>query len=234
MPNEATLITITETGGLKRPAPSIAERKPARSSRGHSSGSMTVLSDDGYRVLYYESKLERCCATIMDASPAILRIHEQVAFGWFDRGAARTHYFDFVVTKKSGGRAALIVKPTKRAHKPAFLKEVREISEQAVQIGVVEEVFVYTDESFSDVQLRNAELIRSVREVDIEADRVVADLIKGLQGNVRIQELVAASRLEARGFRAVVRQIGTGSLEYDEGVSISRSLEVAKSRECNT
>jgi hypothetical protein len=195
---------------------------------------MTVLNDDGYRVLFYESKVERDCATIMDASPAILRLQEQVAFTWFDKGTTRTHFFDFVVTKKSGGNAALIVKPEKRAQNPAFLKEVREISEQAVQAGIVEEVFVYTDKSFSDVQLRNAEFIRSVREVDVEADKIVAGLIEGLQGIVRIQDLVNASGLETRGFRAVVRLIGTGELDYDDGELITRGLEVSRIWECKS
>lgn len=195
---------------------------------------MTVLIDDGYRVLFYESKVERDCATIMDANPAILRVQEQVAFTWFDKGAMRTHFFDFVVTKKSGGNAALIVKPEMQAQNPAFLKEETEISEQAVQAGIVEEVFVYTDKSFSDVQLRNVEFIRSVLEVDVEADKIVAGLTEGLQGAVRIQELVNASGLETRGFRAVVRQIGSGNLEYDESALISRSLEVSRSWECRS
>jgi hypothetical protein len=199
--------------GLKTPAASLAERLPPLSSRGHASGHIVV--DDGRhrRIVLLESNLEFKWAIILDADPNVLEIKEQVRLDWPDTDRIRKHYFDFVVTMRSGDRVAFIVKPAKRALSPKFLHETRMISEHSARIGFVDEVRVLTDDCIDNTVLRNARFFRSVREQDELADEASAAITTDLVGAVPLAELASGINLGARGFRALVRQIAAGRLE---------------------
>ncbi|UWR49784.1 hypothetical protein [Phaeobacter inhibens] len=199
--------------GMRVPAPSVAERMPAISSRGHSSGHLILREGGRQRVLLVESDLEFKWATILAADPDVLKLKEQVRLDWEDNGRQRSHFFDFLATMRSGSRAAMIVKPEKRTRSEVFLSEVRAIAEFAVRVGFVDEVRVLTDACIDEIRLKNAKMIRSMREVDEEADAEASQIAADLIGANSIAELVDRIALGARGFRAVVRLIAYGHLE---------------------
>ncbi|MEN8832036.1 hypothetical protein [Pacificibacter sp.] len=201
------------SGGIALPAPSLAERIPPLSSRGHASGHTIVGRGQNRRVVMVESNLEFKWAIILDADPNVKSIREQVKMEWSDAGKMRNHYFDFVVTMHSGQKAALIVKPAKRARSEKFLWETREIAAQVARTGFAEETRVLTEDCVDPVTLSNARLFRSVCDADVHADEMANALIKGLVGAAPIFELTARLELGARGFRAMVRLISTGRLE---------------------
>ncbi len=107
----------------------------------------------------------------------------------------------------------MIVKPEKRARSEAFLSQVRAIAEFAVCVGFVDEVRVLTDACIDAIRLKNAKMIRSMQEVDWEADAKASLVALELKGASTIAELVDCIALNARGFRAVVRLISNGRLE---------------------
>ncbi|UWP97799.1 hypothetical protein [Aliiroseovarius crassostreae] len=199
--------------GIQMPAPSLAERIPPLSSRGHASGHIIVGRGEKRRTVLVESGLEFKWAIVLDADPDVKSIREQVKMEWSDEGEKRVHYFDFLATMRSGQKAALIVKPAKRARSKKFLREAREIAAQVARTGFADETRVLTDECVDPVHLRNARLFRSVCEPDVHADEVAVSLIKNLVGAVSISELTARLELGARGFRATVRLISIGCLE---------------------
>lgn len=199
--------------GMCMPVPSVAERVPAISSRGHSCGHLILREGCGQRVLLVESDLEYKWATILAADPDVHELKEQVRLDWNDNGRQRTHYFDFTATMRSGIRSAMIVKPEERTRSERFLSEVRAISATAVRVGFVDEVRVLTDTCIDEIRLKNAKMIRSMREVDQEADFKASFVAANLIGANSIAELVDHIALGARGFRAVVRLIANDQLE---------------------
>lgn len=222
------MILNQETGGIQLPAQSVAERIPPLSSRGHASGHLMVGDGEKRRVLLVESNLELKWALILDADPDVEEIKEQVRFDWPEGQRLRTHYFDFVVQMRSGQRAALIVKPAKRAQTDKFLNETRKIAEHVARTGFADETRVLTDEDVDPVQLRNARLFLSVREEDEQADSAAQSLAQNLFGAVPISELVSQLNLRARGFRALARLIAAGQLECLHHETISPSTLVKR------
>lgn len=218
--------------GIGVPAPSVAERMPAVSSRGHASGHLILGAGNSQRVLLVESDLEYKWATILATDPDVVELKEQVRMDWPDNGRQRSHYFDFLATMRSGTRAAMIVKPEKRTRSMKFLSEVQAIAKHAKLVGFVDEVRVLTDACIDNIRLKNARLIRSVREVDEEADTTAALAVEGLIGAAAVSELVARIDLGARGFRAVVRLIANGRLEclHNEVISLKSLVKGGHAR----
>lgn len=199
--------------GVRVPTPSLAERTPAISSRGHASGHLIVGKGNNQRVLLVESNLEYKWAIILATDPDVLDLKEQVRMDWSDNSRQRSHYFDFLATMRSGTRAAMIVKPEKRTRSMKFLSEVAAIAEHAKRVGFVDEVRVLTDTCIDDIRLTNAKMFHSMREADEEADSAAALAVEGLIGATALSELVTRIGLGARAFRAVVRLIANGRLE---------------------
>ncbi len=220
------MILNQETGGMRLPTHSMAERIPPLSSRGHASGHLMVADGGIWRIILVESDLEFKCALTLDADPNIVEIREQVRFDWPQNQRLRTHYFDFVVQMRSGQRVALIVKPAKRARTEKFLTETRAIAQHVVNTNFAHEVRVFTDECLDSTTWRNAQLFRNVREKDPDADAAAIAAIGDHIGVVALDELVGRINLGSRGFRALVRLTAAGHLVCVDHEEISPSTLV--------
>lgn len=205
---------VTLTGGLVPPTPPSGGRKIPVVSKGHFTGNLVVGDEHGEgRVIEVESHLEMQTALILIARPDIVDIETQVAFDWFDEdGEIHTHFFDFKAYHRDGSRTAIMVKPRKRLQSERFVTEAHRIAAQ-VTPAFADNVTIFTDADVDPIELHNAELFHAMRTRDPEADAAMRRLVAGVDGAVRIADLVSHSGLEARGFRALVRLIATGALE---------------------
>lgn len=202
----------TPNGSTRLPAPSVAARKVSRGAKGHFSGSLIVGDDEG-RVMEVESHTELLVALVMLARHDVVALENQVPFRWIDPdGNERTHFFDFRVTFRDGGRIALIVKNRKKLKDAKALETASRIAGQVTSV-FADRVCLVTDEDLDSVEVYNAELIYSVRDTDPEADAAVRRVVADTAGAVRVGDLVDATGLRGRGFRAVVRLIRSREMQ---------------------
>ncbi|MEY8800961.1 hypothetical protein AB9K35_11670 [Leisingera sp. XS_AS12] len=202
-----------QPGSLNLPAASLAERQLPLSSRGHANGQIIVGHGAQRRGLFVESDLELKWATVLDVDPDVAGLKEQVRVEWNDGTQQRTHYFDFVANMRSGRRVAMVVKPSHRARTEKFQSDVRLIARSAVRSGLVDEVRVLTEEGLDDVTVRNARFLRNVRGADDFADAKARKVAADLLGCVSLAVLTAQTKLNSRGFRALVRLLLLGELK---------------------
>jgi hypothetical protein len=226
MPKETLMNSLNPACALQVPAPSVAERRPPVSSRGHANGQLTVGHGGERRAVHVESDLEYKWGSVLDADPDVTRLREQASMDWNDGLKKRVHFFDFVATLGSGRKIAMIVKPLQRTTKPEFRSEVRLIARCAVQSGFVDEVRVLTEVDLNDVLVRNARFLRSVREVDVVADATARAVTAQFLGCVSLADLTTKIGLGTRGFRALVRLIGQAELSCVSHELISPSTLV--------
>ncbi len=174
-------------------------------------------AEKSLRQIIYESLLERCTLLLLLAMRTIWNVHDQpapVSFVDTD-GRLKNHTFDYRAQFTCGRVDAIAVKPEARAEKLNFRDTLAAI-EKALPDGFANRVVLVTEKNLHPIEVQNAELLSFFRRsVDNEADAVVADIIRGLAGEVLIKDIVDRSGLKARGFRAVYRAIYGGLLDAD-------------------
>jgi hypothetical protein len=207
-------VHVTLTGGLVPPAPPSGGRKIPVVSKGHFTGHLVIGDEHGEgRVVEVESHLEMQTALILLARRDIVDIENQVPFEWINEdGEVRDHFFDFKAYHRDGSRTAIMVKPLRRLESERFVAEAHRIAAQ-VTPAFADKVTLFTDADVDPIELHSAELFHAMRTRDPEADAAMRRLVAGVDGAVRIADLVSHSGLEGRGFRALVRLIAAGALE---------------------
>ncbi|MBL3609012.1 hypothetical protein [Rhodovulum sulfidophilum] len=81
-----------------------------------------------------------------------------------------------------------------------------------------------TDSSFSAAEVRNAELLHMFRQVeDAEADEAVQQVLRGMNCEMSLGQVVAATCLQGRAFRAGFKAIFDGVVFTDQSRSITES-----------
>lgn len=196
------------------PLPSRATRTPPARSKASSRGLIVAQlpADPHPQRYWFESKLEQRVFFLLAARRDTYSIWEQPPpIRYRDCGSRlRTHYFDFLLTQTSGRRIAIAVKAAglvKRHHFRDTLALIR----AATPLSYADDVVLITDRSFTRADARNAERLHAFRRTpDIEADTIVADLLRHLSTETRIATLVEATALGGRGFRAVFRALFAG------------------------
>lgn len=199
----------TQTG-RQLPAPSRADRRIARRSKGHCTAH-TVLGDGPGRRMQAESHLELCHLLMLNADPAIVDLREQVRFRFGTRDA-RHHVFDVVATRRCGMRLACTVKPEGRLRSGRFLEEMGEVAWWVRRKRFAEDVRLLTDADIDPVALHNAKVIAAVRAPDPEADAAAERAAEALAGAASLRDLTERIGLEARGYRAALRLLRSGRL----------------------
>ena len=209
-------------------APSRASRFPSLRSRGSHRGSFT--NDRNGARLVYESKLEADAAHVLLAHRGVVDLIDQPpAVTYMGRdGKRRLYTFDFLAVMADGRRIAIAVKPHERAEAKRLDDQLRLIARQMSRT-FAHAVVLLTDRSFSKGRIRDACHVHGARREAAGADdAAIMKLADGVVGSVAVKELVEASGLKGRAFRAIVRRIGDGDLVVADGMPISRWSRVAR------
>ncbi|MCJ2120007.1 Tn7 transposase TnsA N-terminal domain-containing protein [Methylobacterium sp. J-001] len=222
-------------GGRALPPPftppegSTAARRIVVPDKGSLRGALVTRSERP-RVITYESNVERRVLLVLLARPDVVELREQVEpVSYADAdGIPRKHTFDFLVTRSDGTRILVAVKHSGWVLRhPEFEPELALIARK-VPKRMADRVVMMTDREASRDQVHDAALIHSARaDRRPEDDRVVNALAISLVGTTTVGALVAASGLEGRGFRAIVRLIAKGVLRRPHGGRIAYGTEVS-------
>lgn len=214
-------------GGITMPERVQTARKTAVGAREHQTGQVTIGPDEGY-TMGYDSNTEMKCMLVLLARPEVAGIESQVPFSWLDaEGKTRKHYFDFRVLMTDGKRVAVMVKSEHRRNQPKVQNELADVAAR-VPRSFADEVVVMTERDIDPVEYFNAEMMHEMRRPDHDADAIARRLLGEIVGAVRIQELVDAIGLGARGFRAVVRLLRSHELELTLNVRITHEAYVRR------
>lgn len=200
-----------------RPLPSKATRKPPARSKSSSRGHVTGRgSPSGAppRLRYYESKREQDVLYLLLARPDVVDIWDQPppVFYHDANGRKRSHTFDFLITLTSGKRIAIAVKPDAIAERQGFRETLQRLR-AATPLSFASEIVLITERSYCPSAARNAQKLHDFRRTpDPEADGSIETLVQSLSGPTTIAELVEASGLGGRAFRAAFKAIYAGVL----------------------
>jgi hypothetical protein len=214
-------------GGITMPARLQTARKMAKGPREHFTGQFTFGADEG-RTMDVDSHTELCVALVTLARPDVVDLENQVPFNWVQpNGKPATHFFDFRAVMADGRRRAIMVKSEYRRRRSKVQEELGLIAAQ-VTPDFADEVVVMTERDINPVELFNAEMMHEMRRSDPEADSTARRIVGAIVASVRIQDLVEAIGLGARGFRAVVRLIRSHELELVSNVRIAQEAYVRR------
>ncbi len=200
-----------------RPLPSRATRKPPARSKSSSRGHVTGGSGSSgapSRMRYFESKREQDALYMLLARPDVVDIWDQPPpISYCDAtGRKRSHTFDFLITLIDGRRIAIAVKPAAIVERTGFRETLQRIR-AAAPLSYANEVVLITERSYTPSAARNAQKLHEFRRTpDPEADEVIAAIARGLSSPTTIAELVEASGLGGRAFRAAFKAIYAGML----------------------
>ncbi|MCT4371738.1 hypothetical protein CLG85_015995 [Yangia mangrovi] len=161
------------------------------------------------RIYGMDSGIEHGNLVVTLIDPRVRQVHEQFGPVKFRKpdGTKGRHYFDLLITYKTGRRVAVAVKPTSRLASGRFLAELEQIK-RAVVPDLVDEVRLVTEQCFSRTEAINAATyLRFSLCPDAEADARLEETVSELDGELTIADLIVLSRTGSRGFRAVYRAI---------------------------
>lgn len=221
---------LLEDHGQRLVQLSVSKRNLSGASKNHLTGFFVFGDGDG-RIVGSESHLEFNFALCLAARSDTADLHEQVLFNWKDlKGEVHKHYFDFVVTQTDGSRVAYTVKPLVWLN-GEFAETIPEIAHQARKSGQFTDVRLLTDEDLDRVSLFNAELLHACRNAVIEHDEVAKSVLRKMISVTTLGALVAETRLEGNGFRALVRLIRSRHLKLRAHEHISYDAAVYKAKQ---
>ena len=217
-----------DSAGRLLPAPSRAERRIAKSSKGHCTAH-TVLGDGPGRRMQAESHLELTHLMLLNADPSIVDLREQALFRFGSRDA-RTHFFDVVATRRCGTRIAYTVKPETWLRSGRFLEDMGEVAWWVREKRFADDVRLLTDADVDPVALHNAKVVAAVRAPDPEADAAAGRAADALVGGASLLDLTAMTGLEDRGYRAILRLVRSGRLAPSRRERITPSTVLLRAR----
>jgi hypothetical protein len=169
-----------------------------------------------YRLVGYESLLERDFIHLAEDDPAIVSYREQDEPFEFRIGPERhKHWPDFALTLADGRRVCVAVKPAAVIRKRNLGPVFEAIGDGALTSGRFDVFQVWTDVEIREpVRLRNARLRNTERGPyeDLQADLAVESALHALGGRASVLQLRDASGLGETSFRAVVRLMARGCI----------------------
>lgn len=202
------------------PARPVTDRNPGVGAKKHFSCAFVYGPGAGV-VMNTESLTENRVGLVLLARPDVVSLENQVGFTWVaNDGSTHTHFFDFRATMVDGSRVAIMVKYDDKLGKEGFRAEISEIAAQ-VAPDFADRVTLLTEKHLDPVDVFNATLFNAVRHPDDEADAIMRQAISRLNGAAKIEDLIAHTGLEGRGFRAIARLIGSRELELQGRVRVA-------------
>jgi hypothetical protein len=170
------------------------------------------------RQVCYEGILERCCSVVGRLRPDILEVAEQPPAITFidDAGRKRRHIFDFRFTTANGARLLAAVKPSALIAISGIDRIIELVAEQ-ISPSVADFVVLITEKELSQVDLFNAQAVNlATWDLRPEDDAAMAKVVRRMDGQACIGELVEKSILGGYGYDAVVRAVAGGQLRLVE------------------
>ncbi|MBU2865712.1 TnsA endonuclease N-terminal domain-containing protein [Pacificibacter marinus] len=165
-----------------------------------------------WRQLIFESDLERKCLLVLLSQRTVVNIWDQPPQITYRNqvGKATSHTFDFLVTLEDGKKIAIAVKPGALAERNGFDREFALIKAQTAK-QFADDALLVMDSSLSAAEVRNAELLHMFRQAeDVEADLVVQQILRGMNCETSLGQVVAATGLQGRAFRAGFKAVFDG------------------------
>jgi hypothetical protein len=189
-----------------------------------------VFGPGSGQVMRVESLTEKRIALVLLARIDVAKLENQVPFAWVEKdGSRHTHFFDFRATLTNGSRVAIMVKYEKKLEQDDFRALIARISSQVLP-SFADRVTVMTEKDVDPVDLYNATLVNSIRGDDPEADAVMREVVASMAGYGKIGDLIENTGLGARGFRSIVRLIGSHEIELQQPTRISYDSQVTMRR----
>ena len=202
---------------LSFPRPSRAERNVPRSSKGHCTAYSFTGSGSGY-VIQAESHLELKVQTVLEATPDVADMREQVKFRYgFSDAPEQMHVFDLVVTLDTGQKIACAIKPEFRVHKPkrnhrTFYSEMQEVAGWVHELGFADDVRIFTDRDIDPIDFHNAKLSNAVKRLPDTHDADALSILRSLPvgSGQTVFELTQKLGRSMNGVRAFYRLLFQG------------------------
>ncbi|KZX91956.1 MULTISPECIES: hypothetical protein [unclassified Sulfitobacter] len=209
------------SGGILLPNSSLAERNVPAASKGHCTAHTVLGEGEGTRT-QAESWLELCHLMLLNADEEVAELAEQQRFFFGeDEDDLQQHVFDVVATLLDGYRIAYTIKPEIRLHSGVFLEDMAEVSWWVRKYEYADDVQLLTDADIDQTDLRNAQMLASVREADPEADAAATRAIEALpDGACRsLRDLTIDTGMKARGYSALIRLLRRGfAVQVERGL----------------
>jgi hypothetical protein len=208
------------------PAPCRGERKISLRSKGSTRGHIIV---DNVRV-DFESRLEKFTALVFRARPDTAGLVEQTPRVIYvdDDGVVREHVCDLRVTRTDGFRIAVLVKPDAKVASSG-VERIRDLVAEQMPPDVADGVLLFSEKNMSRADRFNGEWIQAACSCpNPNDDAIIAGLLKRMNGETIIEDLVQQSGLQGFGFRAVTRAIADGRLRMTKHCMITRAATVIR------
>jgi hypothetical protein len=214
-------------GGEFPPLPSRSTRKIPKKSRGSSRGNSPIdlpaNTEDRLRIIQLESKLEERVMWIILANWPLYDLQEQppaLTYRGAD-GKIGIHIPDFLATLLCGRRIAVAVKPTKKARKPEFIRQLKCIR-KSLPKTYADDFLLFTDANFTLAEALNAQRFCTFRRYVSGTDLAELDA-EIMRCRFPVAVMPLAERLEGQiaGFRTVFTGIYTGRLRTDRKTLIT-------------
>ncbi|PYF08151.1 hypothetical protein C8J30_1138 [Rhodobacter viridis] len=205
--------------------PAISARKVIRKSTASCRLSVSArhVGDDAIMIREQESYQEYRIFVCLENNPLTERIDTQALRVTYEDKRIdkdRHHYPDLIVRLRDDRKIAVLVKPWKLSQDKEFLTKVAMMRADLMP-EVFDNILVRTERHVTEVQFRNALLIRNYRRSqDPDADQQIAAFAATLADEISVQSLINWTGLGERAFPAVVRAIGTGLFSVRRGTLI--------------
>lgn len=184
-----------------------------------------------WRQLIFESDLERKCLLVLLSQRAVVNIWDQPPQITYRNqvGKLSSHTFDFLITLEDRKKIAIAVKPGVLAERNGFDREFALIKTQIAK-QFADDALLVTDGSFSAAEVRNAELLHMFRQAeDVEADVAIQQILRGMNCETSLGQVVAATGLQGRAFRAGFKAIFDGLVLTDLSLPVTEASVLSNS-----
>jgi hypothetical protein len=213
------------------PMPSRASHPIPKSAHGHFVIQMVIhdSDEDPGQISKCGSMGEYHTRMIALAEPDTVDVIEQVGpLHWQDKkNETRAHFLDHLVIKDGGKRVGLTDKPAALVTEN-FQAEIAQVREDGRQKKFFNELYLVTEFARDPITLFNAELIRGCRDEEGDVDAIALTVVADVTSKATLDELIRQINRGPRGFRALVRLIGSGHLVLWKHEKISRDSVVVR------
>lgn len=204
-----------EQSSWTQPAPSVACREPALRSAGSARSVLTNYLNNCS--ILSESHRETEAAAGFLGRTDVIEVREQQRVHYLDeQGRRRSHVFDLIVTFKNGHKVAYAVKPLAVALRQDLRTTLEQVA-KFVPSAVADAVAILVESDVSGWRYSNATALYSVAfdPKDEPAYAAVRTAIGAAK--TTIGEIVAATGMKGRAFRAILRLFRGGELGIADG-----------------
>jgi hypothetical protein len=196
---------------------SSAHRVPTAKKRGSRTG--FVIDPFRRRKVYFESGLEEVLLRVLIAHPDVIDIQEQQRAVFMFNGELKEHFFDIVVTWRSGRRTAYAVK-----YRDDVDQELLAMLQAAAgdrNLRFAHQFRTLSETDVDRITIANASaIIRCARDFDFEAMDLLREHLPSYGPSVRLRDCGEIADLGSRGYRAGIALLQSGWLTITPGEPI--------------